>query len=52
MMTGNRYVTISEMAQSLGITDSGVAKSITRMQKNGEIRRHGADKGGWWEVLK
>lgn len=52
MMMENKFVTISEMAASIGISVSGIAKSITRMQRNGEIIRRGADKGGFWEVIK
>jgi hypothetical protein len=39
-------------ADSLEISVSGVAKSITRMQGRGEVIRHGADNGGYWEVLR
>lgn len=52
MMRENEYVTLSQMAEALDISVSGVAKSITRMQNHGEIVRHGADNGGYWEVLK
>ena len=52
MMRENEYVTLSQMAEALDISVSGVAKSITKMQNHGEIVRHGADNGGYWEVLK
>ena len=52
MVRKDKYITLSQMAESLGISISGVAKSITRMQAQDEIVRHGADNGGYWEVLK
>jgi ATP-dependent DNA helicase RecG len=52
MMKEDKYITLSQMAELLDISVSGVAKSITRMQNHGEIVRHGADNGGYWEVLK
>ena len=52
MMREDKYITLSQMADSLEISVSGVAKSITRMQGRGEVIRHGADNGGYWEVLR
>ena len=52
MMKEDKYITLSQMAELLDISVSGVAKSITRMQNHGEIVRHGAENGGYWEVLK
>lgn len=52
MMKEDKYITLSQMAELLDISVSDVAKSITRTQNHGEIVRHGADNGGYWEVLK
>ena len=40
------------MSQTIGLTVSGIEKSVRRMRDNGEIVRHGADNGGYWKVLK
>ena len=51
LMQNNRYITYTEIAQEIGISISSVEKSVRRMRERGEIVRHGADNGGWWEVL-
>ena len=52
LMQANRYITYSEIAQEIGISVSGVEKSVRKMRENDEILRHGAENGGYWEVLK
>ena len=52
LMQTNKYITYSEIAQEIGISVSGVEKSVRKMRENEEILRHGAENGGYWEVLK
>ena len=44
-------ITISEIADHLGITKRGVDKNIKKLKEKGIIRRVGPDKGGYWEVM-
>ena len=45
-------ITISEIADRLGMTKRGVDKNIKRLKEQGVIRRVGPDKGGHWEVIE
>ena len=45
-------ITISEIADRLGMTTRGVDKNIKRLKEQGIIRRVGPDKGGHWEVIE
>ena len=45
-------VTIPEMMQALGMSDSGIRKIIRRLQQQGTLRRVGANKNGHWEIIK
>ncbi|HAH32808.1 MAG TPA: hypothetical protein DCL44_10895 [Elusimicrobia bacterium] len=44
-------VTISELSDSLGITDRAIKKQLRALKAQGLIKRIGPDKGGHWEVL-
>ena len=52
LMQGNKYITYAELAHELDISVSGVEKSVRKMRESGDIVRHGAENGGYWEVLK
>ena len=42
-----------EIAEALGdISEDGVKYHLEKLKASGQIRRHGGDKGGHWEVLK
>ncbi len=45
-------ITISEIADNLGMTKRGVDKNIKILKEQGVIRRVGPDKGGHWEVIE
>ena len=45
-------VTIPEMMQALGMSDSGIRKILRRLQQQGALRRVGANKNGHWEIIK
>ncbi|MBI5526900.1 MAG: winged helix-turn-helix transcriptional regulator [Deltaproteobacteria bacterium] len=45
-------ITRQQLAQAIGLTESGVKCQLKKMQEKGLIRRVGPDKGGHWQVLK
>lgn len=46
----NHSITIPEMMQRLRLSDSGVRKILRNLQKDGKLRRVGANKNGHWEI--
>jgi len=52
LIQNNPSVTIPEMMQALGMSDSGVRKILRRLQQQGALRRVGANKNGHWEIIK
>ena len=51
-MQHNPAVTIKELQDITGLSESGVKKIIRQLQADGIIRREGSTKGGHWEVLQ
>ncbi len=47
----NGSVTRAELAQQLGLSDSGVKKQLKTLQQQGVLKRIGPDKGGYWEII-
>ena len=47
----NPYISRSEMAKVLGISDTSVYRNIEAMRGK-YLRRVGADKGGFWEIIE
>ncbi len=47
----NPRVTSDELAQELGITRKGVEWHVSKLKKEGMLKRVGPDNGGQWEVL-
>ena len=52
LISASPSITISEIADRLGMTKRGVDKNIKRLKEQGVIRRVGPDKGGHWEVIR
>lgn len=48
----NKYVTIGDLEKLLDTGHTTIKKMLAEMQKEKYIRRVGADKGGYWEVLE
>ena len=46
------FITYVELADLLQMSQSTIARKVKDLQEAGEIRRVGADKNGYWEVLK
>ncbi len=51
-MRENPSVTISELQEITGLSESGVKKNIRQLRMDGIIQRVGGAKGGHWEVIQ
>jgi ATP-dependent DNA helicase RecG len=51
-MKENKEITIGELAQILGVSSRAIQKQIGKLKKEKIIERIGADKGGYWKVIK
>ena len=47
----DKNTTIAKLENLLGIGHTTIKKMLTAMQEEGFIRRVGADKGGYWEIV-
>ncbi len=52
LMNENTKITIRELAHKIGVTERSIERNIKKLQEKGVLRRVGADKSGYWEVLK
>lgn len=50
-MRNNPNVTIHELAMMLAISDRAISKHLKILQEQVIIRRVGADRGGYWEII-
>ncbi len=50
LIRGNKNITISEMALSIGVTERTVERNIEKLKSNGILNRIGPDKGGYWKI--
>ena len=51
-MRADPFITKMELAELLQVSPRWIARKMKELQAAGEIRRVGADKNGWWDVLK
>ena len=49
-MDENSLITIPELAEVLGVTTRAIEKQISKLQKNGQLKRIGPAKGGYWQI--
>ena len=52
LMESNSRITVSAMAERIGISRANTYKHLVKLQKNGYLKREGPDRGGFWRVLK
>lgn len=52
LIQDNREITISQMCEKLGMSESGVKKVLAKLKSEKRIKRAGSLKAGHWEVLK
>ena len=48
----NPSITANELSEMLGITVKGVEWQLKQLKSPGVIRRVGADRGGYWEIVR
>jgi predicted HTH transcriptional regulator len=48
----NPNVTQSELADNLGVSIRTAQRTLDKMIKNGKIRRIGAKRGGYWDIIE
>jgi len=48
----NPEITIKEIQEATGLTRRGVEYNIDKLKKEGVLERIGADKGGYWKLIK
>lgn len=47
----NPYITQDELSKKIGIARKNIISNMKKLQEKNIIRRVGADKNGWWEVM-
>lgn len=52
LILDNPSITRLELAKRLGLHDSTIKRRLESLVADGYIKRIGADKGGYWEVIK
>ena len=45
-------ITIKQLQQELGLSRRGIEWNISKLKKEGILKRIGPDKGGHWEIIK
>ena len=51
LIKGNPYITRKEIAQQLNIHDSSVKLRLDSLQERNIVKRVGAAKGGYWNII-
>ena len=51
-MRQNPFVTIRELQEATGLSESGIKKIIRQLRTDNLIQRIGGAKGGHWEIIK
>ena len=52
LMKENSKISITEIADKVGISTTSIEKNIGYLKKQGIVKRIGPAKGGHWEVVK
>ena len=48
----NNYVRASQIANTIGVSDKTIYRSIKKLKEMGYIKRIGDDYSGYWEIVK
>ncbi|MDP3174367.1 MAG: winged helix-turn-helix transcriptional regulator [Phenylobacterium sp.] len=46
----NPRITRKELSAIIGITEDGIKFNLSKLKKEGALKRVGSDKGGYWEA--
>ena len=52
LIKGNSNITQIELSKKMGLTRRGVEWNLKKLKEKGLLRRVGADRGGFWEIIK
>lgn len=47
----NPHVTLDELSKKIGISRKSIAANVKKLQEAGMLKRNGADKNGYWEIV-
>lgn len=47
----NPYITQEQLAEIVGVTRKSIVTNMKKLQEQGLIKRIGADKNGYWNVI-
>lgn len=50
LIFGNQYISASEMAEIIGITERAIEKQLAKLKEKDIVDRIGPDKGGYWKI--
>lgn len=50
-ISSNNQITISELAESIGVTTRSIERNIQKLQQEGKLERIGSFKGGRWKII-
>ena len=48
----NPHVTLDELSKKIGISRKSIAANVKKLQEAGMLKRNGADKNGYWEIVE
>jgi Fic family protein len=48
----NSQITIKELSEKTGLSESGVKKILRKLKADGKIRRVGSHRSGYWEIVE
>ena len=51
-INSNNQITISELAEIIGVTTRSIERNIQNLQQEGKLVRIGPDKGGHWKIIE
>ena len=52
LITTNKHITIKELSENIGVSNRSIERNIKKLQEENKLKRVGADKGGYWEIIK
>ena len=51
LIKANNVITIKELSDNIGISKRSIERNLKKLQDDNKLRRVGADKGGYWEII-